>query len=533
MGKTPFSNDTITNKDELYGRDALLKKLINAVDIFHYNVNIVGCRRFGKTCFLDVLKNSIRDKAEANSYPIYVDAKSWNIGLDPTGKIGTANVYKFLLSILLETLTQDSIITEPEIICGLNIVPVSNRHVYFSTLSSDIDRAIPDIFAEVVRFYSMKMNKTIVFLFDEYEFLMSKGFGEPTGFQTLRKLTAENIDGFRPCSFLVAGAVMWRHLCSTIGSKELNTIGSHIYYIKPLKKNDFCDYWQAECEKINDKKLKDIMLSKCEYIYEQTGGVVFHANDLGANILLEDGEYPNDFFANMEEIFESLNFKQKEMLVNIAMNPQGQNFAGGDLIYLRSLGIVSATEIEIPIKSLHDWIIDDSHLSGTNHESYLDTINDEINNLMEAINDTAYNKSREFVFKPHHKDATLIKNRRTPCGEQKTFGIFIDAIWKTHYEKTKDEKTQKTKALLPDSYKETYFTNVIATLRHTYSGHLYGEGYRTRPGQLTKENVLNALLGSENEPYDRDFLTLQRAVLDLHRRELDGILREVRTWTVS
>lgn len=48
---------------------------------------------------------------------------------------------------------------------------------------------------------------------------------------------------------------------------------------------------------------------------------------------------------------------------------------------------------------------------------------------------------------------------------------------------------------------------------------------------LTKEDALKALVGSKNAPYgEQDFLTLQKAVLDMYKIELLGILDEVKTW---
>lgn len=530
MKRAPFSNHTITAKSELFGREGLLKKLVNAVDKYHYNINLVGCRRFGKTCVLEVLNNVIRESPDSKSYPIYVDAKSWNIGQNSNGKIGTANVYKYLLAILLESLTKDGVLKEEVNTCDYVFPPVQNRHSFYQSLGSDCDSSIADTFADAVRFFSIKMEKTIAFLFDEYEFLMTKAFGESTGFQTLRKLSAEDNDGFRPCSFLVAGAVTWEHLCSTIGSKELNTIGAHIHYVKPLKRDSFEQYWQAECEKIDEEDLKKLMLDKCNFVYHLSGGVVFHANDIGGCMLVNDGEYPDNYKAVLEEVFESLNFRQKETLLSVAISPSSVQ-GGGDLIYLRSIGLVAPDTLVVPIKLLNDWILSDSRYNPRERGSYLEVVSDEINELIAAINDTVYNKGYIYMFTPQNEDADLIKYTRKACVDKAGFGKFIDAVWKTHYEKTKDEESGKTKANLPAAYRRTQFTDIVGTLRHTYSGHLYGPKFVMPEGRLTKEDALFALVGSKNEPYgEQEFLTLQKAILDMYKSELTDILKAVKTW---
>lgn len=530
MSSIPFSNHTIKEVSELYGRDALLKKLFNEVDRYHFNVNIVGCRRFGKTCVLEVLYNIIRNTPDAKSYPVYIDAKCWNIGLDSTGKIGTANVYKYLLAILLESLTKDGHISEEVMVRDVVIAPVSDRHSFYKSLDCGCDSSIADTFSDAVLFFSKRIGKTIAFIFDEYEYLMSKAFGESTGFQTLRKLSSEDIDGFRPCSFLVAGAVTWEHLCSTIGSKELNTIGSHVHFVRPLKKEHFDQYWNDECKKIEDEALRSLMMQRCDFVFGLSGGVVFHANDIGASMLINDGVYPEDYSAALEEIMESLNYRQKETLFDVAIAPDKVQ-KGKELIYLRSIGLVSPDSVQIPIKLLNDWIQEESRYTQDARGTFLDRSTDEITDLIEAINDTVYNKGYIFMFTPQYQDAALVRRIKRKCVNKEGFGSFVDALWKTHFEKTKDEETQKTKAFLPQEYRRTQFTDIIGTLRHTYSGHLYGPKFVMPEGRLSKEDALFALVGSRNEPFgESDFLTLQKAVLDMYKVELKGILCEVKTW---
>lgn len=530
MEQIPFVNHTIKDKAELYGRDGLIKKLVNSVDRRHENVNLVGCRRFGKTCVLEVLTRTIKVSQDSRSYPIYVDPKSWNIGYDVNGKIGTANVYRYLLAILVESLSKDSIIAEEKVIRDVHIRPTTDRHGFYNGIKDCDDSSIADTFADAVRFYAEKLGKTIALLIDEYEFLMTKGFGESTGFQTLRKLSSEDNSSFRPFSFLVAGAVTWEHLCSTIGSKELNTIGSHIHFIRPLKYEDFSAFWESECEKIDDEDIKPKMREKKDSVFSLSGGVPFHANDLASSMLSNDGEMPYTYYTIINEILDSLNYRQKETLFNVAIMPDRVQ-PGSDLIYLRSLGLVSAETITIPIQLLNNWILEESRYHPTDKGSYIDVKVDAINDLIECINDTVYNKGYIYMFTPQNHDNTLTKKVKTACVEKQGFGVFVDAIWKTHFEKTKDEETQKNKAFLPDTFRDTQFTSIVGTLRHVYSGHLYGPKFVIPAGRLTKEDALFALVGSRNEPHgEQDYLTLQKAILDMYETELNGILAEVKTW---
>ncbi len=231
-----------------------------------------------------------------------------------------------------------------------------------------------------------------------------------------------------------------------------------------------------------------------------------------------------------EEVFESLNFRQKETLLSVAVAPDSVQ-VGGDLIHLRSMGLVAPDALVVPIKLLNDWILSDSSYNPGNRGSYLEVITDEINGLIAAINDTVYNKGYIYMFTPQNEDEDLIKHIRKACTDKAGFGNFIDSVWKTHYEKTKDEETGRTKENLPASYRRTQFTDIVGTLRHTYSGHLYGPKFIMPEGRLTKEDALYALVGSKNEPFgEQEFLTLQKAVLDMYKTELMGILDEVKTW---
>lgn len=507
-----------------------MKKLINEIDLRHQNVNLVGCRRFGKTSVMECLVTVIRGNDKSRSFPIFVDTHSWNIGLNSDGKIGTSNVYRYLLAILLEELTKAGYVVESEAIRDIQIFPVNDRHQYYESIKNCSDSSIADTFADIVRKYSVRINKTIALLFDEYEHLMYKGFGEPNGFGTLRKLSSDNERGFRYFSYLVAGAITWEHLCSSIGSKELNTIGSHIHYVRPLKREDFTTFWNKECDKIDDEEMKELLKSKCDFAYQRTGGVPFHANDLGAYLLLNDGEFPEGYYTSINEVFDSLNYVQKDLLYSVILDSSSVK-PGGNLIHLRNLGLVPPTTIETPIGLLKDWIIDDSQNNSRGGLSFQEITADAISKLIIAINDTVYNKGYEYMFTPQNHDPEYMKAMKTACVDKPSFKEFIDAIWKTHFERTKDEATQKSRDFLPTQFQKTKFTNIVSSIRNTFYGHLYGPKYNTMPGQLSKEEAMFALVGTKNEPCtEQDYMNLQNALLDNYKNELTDIMAEVRQW---
>ena len=76
MSNIPFENYDITNSKELFGREKLLDTLVRFINHRHENNNIVGCRRFGKTCLLKSLAHRINELEAPKCFPIYIDAKA-------------------------------------------------------------------------------------------------------------------------------------------------------------------------------------------------------------------------------------------------------------------------------------------------------------------------------------------------------------------------------------------------------------------------------------------------------------------------
>ena len=247
-------------------------------------------------------------------------------------------------------------------------------------------------------------------------------------------------------------------------------------------------------------------------------------------MLLNDGEFPEGYYTSINEVFDSLNYVQKDLLYSVILDSSSVK-PGGNLIHLRNLGLVPPTTIETPIGLLKDWIIDDSQNNSRGGLSFQEITADAISKLIIAINDTVYNKGYEYIFTPQNHDPEYMKAMKTACVDKPSFKEFIDAIWKTHFERTKDEATQKSRDFLPTQFQKTKFTNIVSSIRNTFYGHLYGPKYNTMPGQLSKEEAIFALVGTKNEPCtEQDYMNLQNALLDNYKNELTDILTEVRQW---
>ena len=97
------SSTVIENPENLFGRSEELQKLRDYAEGLH-QVQIIGARRFGKTClaksFITLEKNNIN----RNVNPVFVDIYSDEIS-------GTANVYRYISALVISNLLNDGFIS--------------------------------------------------------------------------------------------------------------------------------------------------------------------------------------------------------------------------------------------------------------------------------------------------------------------------------------------------------------------------------------------------------------------------------------
>jgi ABC-type transporter Mla maintaining outer membrane lipid asymmetry ATPase subunit MlaF len=75
--KQPFEIIDISNKSNLYGRDALLRKLTILAKRCE-NASIIGARRFGKTCLLKSIITDIKLSNDIKSQTLKAPKKDKN-----------------------------------------------------------------------------------------------------------------------------------------------------------------------------------------------------------------------------------------------------------------------------------------------------------------------------------------------------------------------------------------------------------------------------------------------------------------------
>jgi len=527
-----FSQVEITDPEKLFGRKDLIDKLFSLANR-HDNVAIIGTRRFGKTCLLKCIETRLRQDETSKSYPIYLDFKA-------VGSIikGTDEVYKYMLSVIVARLFDDKHFTTPETIKKITITPQADWEDIYEQVKDISAVKIQGLFEEIIKFFSELLDKTILLLIDEYEYLFKYSFDSPEGFMRMRTLSTQSVGkGLRPFSFWIAGAVTWDYLCTLTGSGELNVINS-TETLLPLTKEDFTAMWKSELELVEAKEQQKKLSDNLEFAYSNSGGVPYYGKHI-ANYIIKENNLPDfsilkSFF---NEIDTSLILEEKKILNDLAKLPKNIKDSR-QIINLLNRGIIrqsSNKSYEVSIGFYKDYLIattkDEERMQPILPESH--TLTKKITDLIEAINNTLYNKKKPLMFELVNDSSSLENDLRTECLTKEQFADFSSALYKIYFERTKQDNKKGER--LPKGNKGnpkfvySEFAKCVDTLRHTFGGGHLTQNFTTTNGQFSKADALEKLVGSKNEPYSaEDFCKLQIALLKLFESELHKIHNDVK-----
>jgi hypothetical protein len=254
----------ITNTAELYGRAKEMEFLIGYAKR-RSCVQIIGPRRFGKTSLFKCLESHFNKLDGADIYPLYIDFTEV-----ASEVVGTANVYRYLISLVVYKISSDKLFEESEQFRGVTIKPSIYWENTYELLRDISSSRLQEILKEVITFFSDLIDKTFLFLFDEYEYLFKYGFDQPTGFTTLRNFSSKlNNKGKNPFIFFIAGCMTWEKLCSITKSGELNVI-DQIIRVTPIQKEDFNKLWNHELS-FTENPSKELT-EGYEFAFKSSGG---------------------------------------------------------------------------------------------------------------------------------------------------------------------------------------------------------------------------------------------------------------------
>ena len=523
------TNQRIDNRNFLYGRDSDMSQLLALADR-NSSVCIIGLRRFGKTSLLLTLEAELREKTNSKVYPIYVDFKE-------VGSIikGTDNVYRYMIALFACRLCQDKIYTEKLRFKKVFISPSSDWVDIFEEIAEVNPVRIQGLFEEIVSFFAEYINKTILFLFDEYEFLFKYSFDNPVGFMKLRNFSAKLSEtGLNHFSFFISGAVGWNHLCTVTGSPEMNCI-DETRYLGPIVLQDFKLLWKDECDKIRDCPAE--VANGWAFAYGASGGIPFFAKIIGGHWLTTKVK-PNYFLLNsyFQEIISSLQAEEREIMLELGKHPK--KFKESKFVReLTEKGLIVKQNsiFSITIGFLKDYINAVFHntpiTSPSVPKAY--TLTDSISKLIITINNTSLAKKGYYIFEPVNDESALLIDLRTVCLSSDLYANFASSLYKMIFERTKQSVNGTDVYLkkLPHPYKKgNQFIDLVDIMRHSLGGgHLMGT-FTLRPGQITKTQMLEILTGTKNEPSSsEEFQMLQEKTLEMFELELQKINTIVRS----
>ena len=341
MNTSPFrANYEIKDPKSLFGRKDELQKLCDFAEGL-LQVEIIGHRRFGKTCLVKSFITQQKENVNRKTYPVYIDVYSDSIE-------GTANVYRYLTSQIVTNLLLDGYIEEEEMsIDDYTFTPHKNwKKVYkqLGTIEDEIDQI--GVFEEAIESLSQKIGQTILLVFDEYEKAVD-AFDNINGLMHIRQITNET----NTLTFWIVGASPWKKfiLGSTQdvrGSGVFNGITFNVD-VCPLKKDDFHDMWNYECSLIVDDTKRKYLESLWEKAFISSGGVPCFAKEIGGFTYIE-GNYPQYYRLknHFVELEKNLTDSEIRCLRKLLISPQEytEPEKPESVVTLKQYGIISINE---------------------------------------------------------------------------------------------------------------------------------------------------------------------------------------------
>lgn len=512
----------ITNISELFGRDKEMQILIGYAKR-RSCVQLIGPRRFGKSSLLKCLESHFNKVEDSDIYPLYIDFTE--VALDFPS---TANVYRYLISLVVSKISSEKLFDSVEQFRGVSISPSIYWEDTYDALENTSRTRLPEILKDVLLFFSELIEKTFLFLFDEYEYLFKYGFDQPTGFTTLRNFSSRlNNNGRNPFIFFVAGVLTWEKLCTLTKSGELNVIDG-IVRVTPIQQDDFKKMWVHESTFLENpaKELNEGL----DFAFNASGGVPFYAKAIG-NYWFLNGIKPtfNILQAHFNEILNSLEIEQKDVLVSLLKGNISLRETE-NVLELRANGIITKRKntYEHTIQFLKEYL-----LSINAQPNFKDIelpmsfkLTDQITDYIANINSTCFNKGKEPIFDVLNEDESLYRDLRTPMQDRNQAVQFSSSLYRILYEKTKVNNVSKAK--LPNLIANGDFVALVDIMRHSLGKAHLIEKFQIRPNQMTPGQMYKKLLGNEKEPMTaEEFSKIQLETLKLFIAELKKIKAKV------
>ena len=526
MNISPFrANYEIKDPKILFGRKEELQKLCDFAEGL-LQVEIIGHRRFGKTCLVKSFITQQKANVNRKTYPVYIDVYSDSIE-------GTANVYRYLTSQIVSNLLVDGYIEEEEMsIDDYTFTPNKNwKKVYkqLGTIEDEIDQI--GIFEEAIESLSQKIGQTFLLVFDEYEKAVD-AFDNINGLMHIRRLT--NSSNY--LSVWITGASPWKKFI--LGSSQ-DVRGSGVFNgitfnvdVCPLKKEDFHEMWNYECSLIEDSVKREHLESLWEKVYTSSGGVPCFAKEIGGFSYIE-GCYPQYYRLknHFAELVKNLTNGEIKCLRTILVSPQEYDVSEkpDSIVTLERYGLICADDNKFYIASrfFADYIragIYEEQLSNEGNSS-IDTTVRNIINTFYHINDKWNSIYGKYMFDPTNDTQRLYQDLGIKCDSREKAPNFVNSIYLLYWEGAKENKAGEK---IPDQFKWTMFRKSMDRIRHVLGKAHQQDKLAQSAGQIDKATALKEIWGDPTEPQSpQDWLHFQECMLNRFLQELTNIYQSI------
>lgn len=188
-------------------------------------------------------------------------------------------------------------------------------HKNYKKLEGYPDKDISVIFKECLKRLASQLERTFVFLFDNFELLFSTVLDNPQGYYELGRLVEEFWKPRkRVLLFIVAGRKSWESVCSEVGSLELNLIGTGIVYLSSIRFEAFQKYYNDQMDHTGHPNIPS-----AKTLYSQLGGVVYWTHVLVQSVSSGSSFSRHILRPHFRHLLRNLSMEEREILRSVLL----------------------------------------------------------------------------------------------------------------------------------------------------------------------------------------------------------------------
>lgn len=490
-------NEVISDPSFLHGREKDLEIIVNTIKS-GTNRQVQGERRFGKTCFLNCTK-SILDRDES-FVTLYLDCKKLSRFK------GTSNFYRFLIALVVSEVSKKKLLDCHHKIKNFSIGPNLDYEDTYEQLLDINDFRVESIFEEIIPYYSDLFDLKFVFLFDDYEYLMTTLLDNTQGFMLLRALSdLPRQKGVKPLTYIISGSWSWLKMCRLTGSPELNNQGASVLYLGSIEFLEFTNMIQNASNNLS-------FPIKTKTLFDYSGGVPFYAKKIIQTIEL--GKEMDNFTILNEEfatVINNLEPNEKQLLLSIIKKKSG-NRSLSDTLVLRGLLKNNGSKFSINGYYFQEYIINNCKENNQISEILVDLV-DNVFEIIEIVNQNfKNNRLGSYLFEPITDEHTMRNQFRKVCEDGDDFQVFVNSVYRCVFERTAEHG--KNLFRIPGNLKSHDFKKHIDSFRQIHIHQSSSKEFHPSSNQLKREELYKIYLGKVNEPRGIEFYSIQRKLLD-------------------